>query len=1111
MSKLYKILFLFLFILILLSSSILASKHDEQKKKILLLHSYHQNLEWTQNIEEGFKNTLENKLSNYELYVEYMDTKRFDYEKIARELEGVYNQKYKEVPLDLIVTSDDNALNFMLNYGQDFFPSAPVVFCGVNNLARKELTQRDMITGFIEEASIRETIQLMLEIHNNPNRIVVINDDTPTGEANRERLESIRPDFVNKTNFAFWQDYSMQELQTKLADLEEDTAVLLLSFNRDRLGQRFTYQETIKQLNPYADVPIYSVWDFYLGEGIVGGKLISGFSQGKMAATRGIKILRGQTNEINSDSETNKYMFDYQRLQEFDIAESDLPPGSMIVNRPDSFYYKHKTEIWMIGGIIAIAISLVLAVFLFMTIRSIKEKEKAKRKAEKANQAKSEFLANMSHEIRTPINAIKGIIYLVLDTPLSAKQRNYLEKIQTSTNSLLGIINDILDFSKIEAGKLELEEKEFLLDEVLNNLANQVAIKAYDKGLDFFYDTDHVPHKLIGDPLRLGQILLNLVNNAIKFTEEGEVRLIIRKVAEKGEKIRLKFTVKDTGIGMTAEEQEKLFEKFTQADSSTTRNHGGTGLGLSISRELVQKMSGKMEVDSEIGEGSTFNFTAEFGLGEQPQIVKRLETYGLEDKKILIVEDKQINRKVLRELVASFDLDVTAVTSAEESIEELKKETYDLIFMDWKMPGLDGLEAAKIIKRDLELETVPKIILVTAFGEELEKSQEKKIDDVLFKPVTQSNLCDAIINTLTSYSQYESNLATNDFAAESLGGIKILLVEDNEINQQVALEILNKVDAEVTVANNGQKAVEDVKEEDFDLILMDIQMPEMDGYEATSIIREELELEKLPIIAMTANAIKADRKRALAVGMDDYITKPIELEGFFTTVKKWLPIPEEAELKNSYRLSNDQSEEGLEDLTAFDLKSALDRVDNNYELYKQILADFYQSYHDIESRVKKLVQENKLDELEELVHTFKGVTGNIGAINLHQAVVELDNALKDGDDFSLELEHFYQEVKKVMNQLEVKKWLDDNESTSQKEISIPELKDLFSSLKDDLKNYKANHAKDIMQQIEEYDWQNERGTIVDDLAAAIDNYAFDKALKLLENLAKSLKGEDNNE
>ena len=490
MRQINKQLFLLIAIILILFSnlSLASSEKFSDPKRILVLHSYHQGMQWTQEIEQGIKQILEQNLSNYKLYIEYLDSKRFT--DISEELVDVYRRKYIKTPPDIIISSDDNALNFILDSGAEIFPQVPVVFCGVNNLEDKKLSNRQQVTGIIEEPSSKETIQLMLDIHENLNKIIVINDQTTTGLANQKELEQIMPSFAGTVDFEQWQNFSMEELQGKLETLKpnQGTAVLLLSFNQDRLGHTFTYQDTIDKIAPHTAVPIYSVWDFYLGRGIVGGKLISGVNQGRRAAQLVIDIFNGNFTTINASTNDspNRYMFDYQQLQQFNIEQNQLPPESIIVNKPTPFYYQYKEQIWKIGSLVALIIVLILGVFSLLMIKSNQAKEQAKKEAEEANRAKSEFLANMSHEIRTPINAIKGLLYLVLDTPLSAKQINYLEKIQDATDSLLEIINDILDFSEIEAGKIELEEKEFSLDEVLHDLSNKVAIKAYNKELDFF-------------------------------------------------------------------------------------------------------------------------------------------------------------------------------------------------------------------------------------------------------------------------------------------------------------------------------------------------------------------------------------------------------------------------------------------------------------------------------------------------------------------------------------------------------------------------------------------------------------------------------------------------
>ena len=514
--------------------------------------------------------------------------------------------------------------------------------------------------------------------------------------------------------------------------------------------------------------------------------------------------------------------------------------------------------------------------------------------------------------------------------------------------------------------------------------------------------------------------MLNLVTNAIKFTEQGAVRLAVRIVKKTTDEVKLKFIVKDTGVGMTKEEQQKLFNKFTQADSSVTRKHGGTGLGLSISKELVEKMAGEIVVDSEKGVGTTVIFTAQFGLGKQIRLRERLQRYGIDKKKILIVEDKEINRQFLEELISGFNLNYTAVASGAQAVKELKEENYDLLFLDWKMPELDGIETAEIIREELNINQIPEIVLVTAFGEELSLAEEEKVDEVLFKPVTQSNIFDALVENLGIETKEEINAADSDFARDDFRGAKILLAEDNKINQHVVLEILDKVKAEVTVVADGQKALETVKNEDFDLILMDIQMPKMDGYQATVKIRKKLNLTKLPIIAMTANVVKSDKRKALAVGMNGYITKPIELDGFFAILKKWLPDKTDFVINNVHKYDRERTIDWGDDLEGFDAASALERANNNHHLYEKMLHDFYRDYQDIEAEIERLIAIDDLDKVERVIHTLKGVAGNIGAVKLHDAAVQLDLALKKRTEYKTLLEKFYQELNKVLEQLKAK-------------------------------------------------------------------------------------------
>ncbi len=633
----------------------------------------------------------------------------------------------------------------------------------------------------------------------------------------------------------------------------------------------------------------------------------------------------------------------------------------------------------------------------------------AKTIAEEATHAKSEFLANMSHEIRTPMNAVIGFSELLKKTDMTIKQRDYINKIDASAKSLLGIINDILDFSKMEAGKLELESVDFRLDDVINNIISMNSNKASEKNIELINNIESdVPYCLVGDPLRVGQILLNLVNNAVKFTNEGHVLVEVSLVDKTEQSCRIKFAVSDTGIGLTKEQKDKLFSAFSQADTSVTRRFGGTGLGLTISKRLVEMMRGTISVESEFGVGSTFSFEIGFQIQNSEKANQPVYKKSLQNLKVLIVDDNEVSREILKEQMSAFGVDAVTVASGKAAIQEVKNQSahkpFDLVIMDWRMPEMDGIETAQTILGDKSIEHTPMAIMVSAFGrEEVARKAEKiGIQNFLMKPINQSLLFDTIVNMfemdksgMTIQSSTNLDNGTEEY---HIDGVHILLVEDNVINQEVATEILSSAGATVEVANNGKEAIEAVTAATYDLVLMDLQMPVMGGYEATKFIRSERKNLNLPIIAMTAHAMQGVEAECKAAGMNDYVSKPIDPINLFSTILKWVkPNPDTsrgaAELSQGSESIKADEQTLADHIPGIDMNEGLSRVGGNKKLYLKLLNDFANSYRPVVDSIQKAISEQKMEEARRLAHTLKGVSGNISVNEVFSISEQLEKAL----------------------------------------------------------------------------------------------------------------------
>jgi CheY-like chemotaxis protein/HPt (histidine-containing phosphotransfer) domain-containing protein len=610
------------------------------------------------------------------------------------------------------------------------------------------------------------------------------------------------------------------------------------------------------------------------------------------------------------------------------------------------------------------------------------------------------------------MNAIIGMSHLCLGTDLTARQRDYVEKVHGSAQSLLGIINDILDFSKVEAGKLEIESIPFRLDDVLDNLGNLTALKAQEKGLELLFDIHpDVPRALIGDPLRLGQVLLNLTGNAVKFTERGEIVVHIAPVRVSDEEADISIAIEDTGIGMTLDQCGKLFQSFSQADTSTTRKFGGTGLGLAISKKLVELMGGGIRVESEPGVGTTFSFNVVFGrAAEMEEEAETTAPVDLDRLRVLVVDDVASSREILNSMLSSFSFRATCVDSGEAALTALQEasedDPYRLVLMDWQMPGLDGIEASRRIKGLEKLQETPTIIMVTAYGREevVSEAEEAGLSGFLVKPFTPSSLLDTIIGVFGDKGGFRRGGRGEDAwkidKIEGIHGACVLLVEDNKINQQVAQELLSQAGLVVTVAENGREAVSNVEQKPFDAVLMDLQMPEMDGYEATRAIRGNPAFAELPIIAMTANAMAGDREECIAAGMNDHVAKPIDPKELFKALVHWIPEGERTPADDD--AGTGKTESADEDLpqggiSGIDIDFALGRVGGNRKLLRKLLADFYNDHASDADEIKDALDRGDDAVAQRLAHTIKGVSATIGAHQLSETAAAIESALKDND------------------------------------------------------------------------------------------------------------------